>query len=224
VSEPDLPQRLGLLRSWMLRHPGATPTRSTEVPCGDGVFALGVWVMNLRADFRLDRMDPELICALESIPGWSWDGRQALFGGRSAPGYLALVDHVRRYGHARPDPGSAAGRFVAARRYDHRAGRLQREQIEALLALPGFTFTPESEAIEPPRRIPWILYRRVLELLADHGRVDLELVSEHLDSISAGWVLALVRDREAGRADESLVQLFSALPGWSWPQDAPEGP
>lgn len=223
MSGPDLAQRMALLQRWLRRYPGALPTRSTTVPLGGGeVFELGVWVMNLRAAWRCGHLPQDQRQALEALPGWAWDADQALFPARAAAGYLDLIDHVHQLGHARPHPRTRAGRFLSARRADMRAGRLREDQVRALEALPGFTWSAHSEMIEPVSQIPWILYRRVLELLARHGRVDLALVEQHLDGASIGWVRGIVQDHRDGRADEALVQLFSALPGWRWPK-SPEG-
>lgn len=209
--------RLLAVSEWMRRHPHAAVPRGMRARCLDGSeFDMGVWVMNLRADARAGRLSPERLAAAEAVPGLLREPWQSPFPGRAGPGYRALLEHVRLTRAARPPAQSLAGRFVAARRRDRRAGRLSQDQIQALEALPGFSWERHPPALSPPSQMPWIHYRNLLEVLATHGRVTRNLVARNLPRSTVSWVESLVSQHRAGTADPEIVTLISALPGWDW--------
>lgn len=105
-------------------------------------FALGSWVATQRKN--KDKMSPERIAKLDSLPGWSWaihlDGWETAF--------LYLNEFSAREGHARipsqyrTEDEFKLGRWVSKQRNDK--GSLSPERIAKLDALPGWIWDAQA--------------------------------------------------------------------------------
>jgi superfamily II DNA or RNA helicase len=169
----------------------------------DGV-NLGVWVAGLRQ--RRERLSEGHKARLESLPGWSWDGRIDTFD----ENLRALRSYVQREGHSRVPKGHREGElklgsWVAGLR--RKRDRLTESQRAKLEELPGWTWDIyESD------------FQRNLELLRGfveregHARVP---QSHHEEGVNLGTWVATQRVNRDKLEPRRRAQL-EAVSGWLW--------
>ncbi len=193
--------------------------------CREGEFDLGGWVWRRRLDYRLGRLAPDRIAALEQVPGWQWTAPRSgyLSMGPFRCGLAPLEAFVAREGHARVpqqtiEAGFALGTWVRGRRDDYHAGRLTAEQIAMLDALPGWLWRAPIGRIARPMSAT-TLARGLGPLHAfvareGHARVPRRAIE---DGFAIGqWVGSRRLDYHAGRLTTEQIAVLEALPGWSW--------
>lgn len=123
-----------------LAETGSACPSQTEVTA-DG-YRLGFWVAAQRSARQLGKLTPERAAALEAIPGWTWNVREARWwaGLTELKRFGATYGHVQvPRGHRTPS-GDQLGRWVSNQRVAWRAGQLTPERCAALDAVPGWTW------------------------------------------------------------------------------------
>jgi len=166
-------------KTHIARHGNLTTTDTTVV---DG-FALGRWIMRLRADHRAGSLTREQVETLQALPGWVW-GTPGEQPWRRGVGYLRA--YAAEHGSAAPPLSVVVdtfplGRWVAARRREYHAGTLTLERIRALEALPGWSWQPHQQR--------W--HQRLAELrdlVGVHGTVRAACTTQAGNPRLLGWV------------------------------------
>lgn len=179
----------------------------------DGI-RLGRWVVRRRADANLGRMSADLARSLEAIPGWSWHPREEGFqrGLDLLKGFAARAGHCCVPG-AHRELGFRLGVWVAARRTDHRLGRLAPDRVAALTALPQWHWSAR----------PFLRRRHGERALAALRRFaaregHTSVPRGHRES-GVGLANAVRRWRAAwkkGELDPLVARKLQRLPGWAW--------
>ena len=110
---------------------------------------LGQWVTVQRSFRRRGMMSQGRAKRLEALPGWTWEPYEA----RWKRGLDALRDYVSEHGVARPAAqlvwkGFRLGGWVGERRTEYKSGRLAKERITLLEAVPGWTWNPHGDKWE----------------------------------------------------------------------------
>ena len=111
----------------------------------EGDFKLGKWVTNLRSRFRYQKLEPDLIKALENIPFWTWK-RISNFETKFHKNFSILLKFVAREGHAKVpanhiEDGFRLGGWVTNQRSKYFDRRLSDpNKIAKLEGIPGWTW------------------------------------------------------------------------------------
>lgn len=196
------------------------PTAQAELIQG---LRLGRWVANQRRVFRDGRMTGDRAAALTSIPGWTW-GRSANGEHRTRSAaaatwerhYRELLQYIDAHGTARvpqqyfTQDGFGLGNWVALQRKYRRRGTIPAERIEALEALPGWTWAIHEDQ--------WVnAYEILLRHVAEHGTSDPGTAAANYGGFSLyRWVAAQRIERRRGRLSQERQELLARLPGWRW--------
>lgn len=114
-------------------------------------FKLGGWVARQRCSYNAGILRDEYAQRLGTVQDWVWDARAA----RWEDGFRHLLEYVDKYGTAAPassyvsDDGYRLGSWVSAQRTRHNVGRVSRERVERLSAVPGWRWqaSPDRPAI-----------------------------------------------------------------------------
>lgn len=127
------------LRAFAARE-GHTRMRDDHIDQG---IALGDWLGRLRKAAANGTLSEAKRAQLDTIPGWERRPRQEQF----AEGLRRLNAFVKKHGHAHVQDHTRWGGpdiwlalWVKRQRKAYRAGRLARDRIRALEALPGWTW------------------------------------------------------------------------------------
>lgn len=110
--------------------------------CDDG-YRLGLWVMRQRQTRKSPEMSPERTARLESLPGWTWSLRDALW----EEGFAHLTAYTAEHGHAEVpvsygcEDGYKLGVWVKTQRAADRDGRISRIRRAKLNLVPGWKWS-----------------------------------------------------------------------------------
>jgi superfamily II DNA or RNA helicase len=173
-------------------------------------FRLGAWVANRRNDKRNGRLDTAQQSELEAFQGWTWDAWEDDF----ATGLAVLRWFVAREGHARVpakqvEDGFRLGPWVAARRHDYNAGRLDDARASALESVPSWTWDPIRD--------DWEAAFAALEQFVARERHARVPVAHAEGQLKLGvWVVYQRVLQRSGRLDAERTTRLEALPGWVW--------
>ena len=128
------------LEEFLAETGSASPAQNDVTPDG---YRLGYWVASQRRAYILGRLSPERISALEAVPGWTWNAREAKWWA----GFAELKRFGATFGHLQvsqnyrtPGGGDRLGCWVSNQRVAKRAGQLSAERVAALEALSGWTW------------------------------------------------------------------------------------
>jgi hypothetical protein len=212
---------LGLLQNFVDREGHAQVPATHAEPFEGGQFRLGGWVSENRSNFSNGRLSQQRIKALEAVPGWVWDGNEAIY----QEGLAALQAFVDREGHARvtatlaePFRGNELnlGVWVSTRRMDYRAGGLSSDRLADLEALPGWVWDPnEADFQEGLAALQAFVERE------GHARVP----GSHVELFQGaefrlgGWVNSMRTNFKTGGTRSLSPERGAALeavPGWVW--------
>jgi hypothetical protein len=148
--ETDFQEGLAALVQYVSREGHArVPEGHVELVDGDN-YRLGTWAAVRRKDFRVGRLSQERIAVLEALPGWAWDQLEAQLEAKFQEGLAVLQQFVAREGHAIVSKrhvelvdgvNHRLGGWVSNRRSGYNAGRLSKERIAALEAVPGWVWS-----------------------------------------------------------------------------------
>ena len=172
--------------------------------------SLGNFVTKARRDYRAGALSQERINDLMQVPGWFWSVHDKLF----RDGIAALSSFVDREGHCSPpkrhkEDGVALVAWIERSRSNYRKGTLPQDRIEALEALPGWSWSPGDASREKYVDALWAFAR-------EHGHTQVKQ-SHVQDGVRLGtWVAGRRRYYKSGELDSAQVKLLEQLPGWSW--------
>lgn len=165
---------------------------------------LGVWVGNVRQDYRAGKLREDRIRELNSL-GFAWKPTNLSWEGH----WAELAAFKRRHGHCRVPQQYAAnpalGAFVANAREAWRSGTLSADQIRRLDSL-GFGWAPMKSAWE----------RRYAELVLFHQQHGHFRVPQRgLQSALGSFVVRLRKHRRLGRLSAQRIELLDRI-GFVW--------
>jgi hypothetical protein len=129
-----------VLERFAAEHGHARP--SCSYVCDDG-YRLGLWVMRQRQTRKSPEMTPERAARLESLPGWVWSMRDALW----EEGFAHLTAYVSEHGHTDvPVAYTCAGGYklgvwVKTQRAAGRDERITRIRRSKLNLVPGWKWS-----------------------------------------------------------------------------------
>lgn len=111
-------------------------------------YRLGTWLLNCRQRYRAGTLTPDRIAQLEEIRGWTWHPFEEKFD----RGLGTLRAFVSREHHARVPTsyvsagGYNLGSWIRTNRSEYRIGKLSKDRIAQLEAVPGWTWSPFDDA------------------------------------------------------------------------------
>lgn len=197
------------LQEYVQQHGDALVPQT--IRSADG-YKLGQWVTIQRTLYREGEMSKERRARLEALPGWSWEPRQSRF----ETGYRRLQEHAKVHGTTRlvrtyvdPSDGYRLGMWAHHQRASFARGRLSRERIARLEALPGWVWDVHDASWEDS-------YRRLSAYAAVHGHSS-PTKSSSSDGYRLGtWVNQQRTLYNKGKLRADLAARLEALPGWVW--------
>lgn len=167
--------------------------------------------------FRRHRNDKRIprpvIQALEALPGWTWDPFEDI-----RTKHLKLLRRLAAQHGALPEINSKTviqgihlGSWIASCWQRYRIGRLSRELVRELEAIPGWTW---GETIDDRHRRKLDALYRFLE---KHDLSEVHL-ARNFDGVNLrDWVTGQrVHYREGRKQSEWLIRELEKIPGWSW--------
>jgi hypothetical protein len=107
----------------------------------EDAFRLGSWVRNQRVRHTRGSLDSDQVARLEALPDWTWDP----LADRWDEGFTYLCRYVELKGDCRVpqsyvEDGYRLGWWVTAQRTSYRQGKLDRDRVLRLEAIPGWTW------------------------------------------------------------------------------------
>ena len=133
------------LRQYANENGHASPSQTHEDADG---YRLGTWVNLQRQLEAKGTLRPELRDRLQSLPGWQWTPRAALW----EEGFRRLQEYVVRNGHASPpqsytsDDGYRLGSWVSQQRQKNASGTLSPDRRDRLSKVRLWQWTPPRGA------------------------------------------------------------------------------
>lgn len=171
---------------------------------------LGNWVNTQRARMKKGIITKEQIGLLEKIDHWTWDPFADLWD----TSLSALRTFTKREGHPQvpqrhKENGIDLGSFVNGRRTEFKKGKLSKERIKQLEALPGWSWNPKQDAWEQK-------FAQLQKYVKTHGNAK---VPEHykVDGVQLGkWVGKQRQIHRVGGHSSEQTRRLESLTGWSW--------
>ncbi len=197
-------------------HDNASPPALFVTESG---LRLGTWVAMQRWHHNKGGLTQERISRLESVPGWTWNGR-AISNQRRYPKFWAqrfadLVIYTVQHGHAHPpaefvtDAGVKLGSWVAQQRYKHEHGQLSADQVSRLESLAGWRWSMHKR---------WDEALEILHAFAQkHGHCSPTVRFVTADGFALGdWVGRQRESYRDGSMSADRIRRLEAMPRWSW--------
>lgn len=200
-------QRFNALTDFIKAHGHPYPDYKYRTPAGD---ALGIWVQNQRAAYKLGRMPARRVELFESLPGWTWD---PLTDQQWEANFAALVQYGAEHGHTRPPAAYrvgdfAVGNWVGMQRRLHNNGKLPAARARRLAGLPGWSWKALDDQWD-------INFGDLAVYAAQHGHARPPQAYYAESGLALGHWVSDQRRRRAKLSDERRARLES-LPGWAW--------
>ena len=171
---------------------------------------LGNWVNTQRTRMKKGIITKEQIDLLEKIAHWTWDPFADLWDSSLS----ALKAFAKREGHAKApqrhiENGIDLGSFVNGRRTEYKKGKLSKERIKQLEALPGWSWTPKQDEWEQK-------FAQLQKYVRSFGNA--KVPDQYIvDGIQLGkWVGKQRQKHKAGNLLPELVARLASLNGWTW--------
>ena len=171
---------------------------------------LGNWVNTQRTRMKKGIITKEQINLLEKIDHWTWDPFADLWDSSLS----ALKAFAKREGHAKApqrhiENGIDLGSFVNGRRTEYKKGKLSKERIKQLEALPGWSWTPKQDELEQK-------FAQLQKYVRSFGNA--KVPDQYIvDDIQLGkWVGKQRQKHKAGNLLPELVARLESLNGWTW--------
>ena len=183
-------ERLEAVRCWYNRY-DTHPDQPTEV---------GATVHRFRAQYRKERLPPEMIAELEAIPGWVWRTRARP---QTVAERLTQVRDWYEVNDQHPASDSSLGRWVKTQRVSYGAGLTDPTLAAELEAIDGWEWDAARAKVE-----------RHLKSLRDwHATND-----GHPPQRTAlgTWAARRRRKYKTGELSDERVAELEAIPGWVW--------
>ena len=175
--------------------------------CREDGYRLGEWVINQRAQFQREMLDPERRARLEAIPGRIWAPRHDAW----EEGFAKLESFVKREHHAwvpaqwREDD-FRLGQWVTMQRSGFHRGTLERERRARLEAVPGWTWDTR-EALWEER------FSKLRSFVEREGHARVPAQWRESDFRLGQWV---INQRARVQVNTDRARRLEALPGWTW--------
>lgn len=214
----DLHRRLA---GYAAAHGAADPP--VGYACDDG-FPLGRRVGWLRREYWNGNLSAGRIAALERLRGWTWDSANPGRLGPDQESFDVALRRLREYAAdndisvippgIRIRDGRSLKTWTHNLRNAYRHRRLPADRIAALESVPGWSWTPRSDA-EACRREQWMTCLRAYA--AEHGtaRVPYGYVTPDGASLGA-WVYRQRVKKRDGTLSADHAAALESLPGWTW--------
>jgi hypothetical protein len=207
----------GVLESYVERH-GHARVKQHELENGQ---RLGLWVAFQRSVYREapsalkargEKLNPERIRRLQSLPGWQWSTQDAAW----EDGLAVLQAFVARMGTALAvqagyeEDGYPLAEWVKKQRRMYRNDRLSAERVQRLELVSGWTWNKHDAAWEDG-------YNALLAYVRREGSAR-HIPKPHTEGgyKLGDWVYIQRQKRRAGRMKAARVQRLSRVPGWRW--------
>lgn len=204
-ASPSWEEWFGMLERYVQEHGHASPPVQK--------IGLGHWVMFNRRRYVLGRLPSFRAVRLESLPGWTWNARDAAF----MESLLALRSFAEREGHVvcpndAVECGISLSGFIAYQRKQYRLGQLGLEKVKLLESVRGWAWDPEVAAFN--RHHPRLLAFCEREC---HANVPQRYRDEEgpLGMLVNQWRML----RRSGQLVSGIVSKLESLPGWTWEPD-----
>ncbi len=130
IQEEAFQRGLAALQEFVRQH-GHSRVPTGHVQQG---YALGSWVRGRRSLRQQGSLPADQVAALEALPGWEWQLKEAKWQGAYA---AALESMQGRASESMPVPRSVKA-WLSAQRSLYRRGELSAERVRLLQALPGW--------------------------------------------------------------------------------------
>ena len=178
---------------------------------------LAGWLNNQRTKYNKGSLDQEKIDRLETVTGWTWAPKDDQYQrGFHALQQYAIRERTSRVvrSHVEVFDGVEInlGSWAQTRRGDFKRGWLTQTQIEALEALPEWTWIPKDD--------DWMSwFKSLTEFVEENGHSRVAQRGEK--SLFKGrdltsWVNAQRTHYKKGSLPTDRIQLLESLPTWSW--------
>jgi hypothetical protein len=216
--EDEFQQNLAALKQFAVREGHVHVPPGQLETFGDEKIKLGMWVSSRRRDYVKNRLSRDRINALEVLPGWVWDPLEFTYERSIA----ALRQFVDREGHARVPNRQVEsfdgeeirlGSWVGSRRGDYAKGKLSKDRIDALEALPGW----EWDLLEAD-------FKEKLAALSQYvsreGRARIS--RRHVETfrgkeiLVGKWASKCRVEYAQRKLSQDRIDALGALPGWEW--------
>jgi hypothetical protein len=200
--------KLSLLRSFVKRRGWSELRADTVVPPGVNLFT---WLHGRRQDYRNGEIADWLVKECEGVAGWSWDPIRD----RHRRNVDNLRAFVRAHGWERLTlesevDGVRLSAWAATRRIEYRRGALDRRLINALEAIPGWTWEPRTAGHS----------RNLLALcghVTRHGWSGVNLATKSRNGLRIGtWANHMRVLHRQQKLPPWLEAALEAIAGWTW--------
>ena len=206
----DWEEHFGQLLDWASHHGTAQVHRSVKVATGHGgSYGLGQWCTQQRSLRRKGLLALERCKALEALPGWSWEPRDAQWAEQLA----AITEWAARHGDASPPQrtvflGLPLGRVINVLRRSYKAGELTGEKISALEEVPGWSWDQRDDTWE-------LRFSQLEKYVAANGHAC-PSHGDLVDGFDVGrWTSKQRVILRSGAASPGRAARLRALPGWA---------
>ena len=169
-----------------------------------------MWVSVKRRAYKKGTLTPEMVAALEAVPGWQWDP----INDQWTQNYeLLKIESTRRKSTYIPTRevvnGVKLGSWCLTQRKIYARGELSAERIALLQEIPNWTF-----AILEDQWTKMYLILQNYATIEGHVQPDWKVVfnGEKLGN----WVFRQCQQYKAGKIEPERRALLESLPGWTW--------
>ena len=177
----------------------------------DDGYHLGSWVSTQRAFMREGKLSGERATALEELPGWVWDPKEALWWER----YVLVEKFAEKEGHARVPfdstvDGVDLGGWVIGQRNAWRKGKIDPGRAGLLESLPGWVWNPHEAAWEDG-------FAHLERYVAENGSPQIAKSHVTRNGFRLGnWVHNQLNKHHRGALVEDRKTRLEEIPGWKW--------
>lgn len=147
----------------------------------------------MRTAYRAGLLTPEEIAALETLPGWEWEPNNSAWN-KQHEILVKFLSENYRY------PTSRESNWVDKQRQRHKNGKLSKERIALLEALPGWTWELHNSAWDNQ-------YQNLVKFLEEKDGVYPKDVR---------WIETQRTLYKNGKLSKERIGLLEALPDWVW--------
>jgi hypothetical protein len=221
--EPDRAERLAKLPGWVWKASEAKWDEGFQhlqefakkhghvrVPIGHEVdgFKLRTWYANQRAKF--DKLSPERQQRLKGLTGWDDYSHDVKW----EKGFQHLLAYVKEHGDAKVErsyvvDGYPLGTWAMTQRLEFKKGRLAKDRVKRLAALPGWDWDRRGNRWEEG-------YDRLVDYLKRNASPPPSSYVEEDGYRLGAWVQAQRHASRKGELDPDRWKRLNELKGWEW--------
>ena len=161
---------------------------------------MSVFISNLRLAYKRKALSQDRIRRLESLPGWSWEARDALWDNTFSKlkKYVIQNEEFPAYG------AGSLGEWIGTQRIFYKRKALSLDRIRRLESLLGWTWDPSVDAWN---RNFTLLKKYLAQHKAFPGRKN---------PILNRWAYKQRRFYKKKALSSDRVRRLESLPGWTW--------